>query len=947
MPACPRCSTPPTPGAAFCARCGASLEESSLHQAPTLAPPVATAATGAVHRAAPADPPELVPGSIVAGRYRIVARVGRGGMGEVYRADDLTLGQPVALKFMSPEIAASPTRREWFIREVRIARQITQPNVCRVHDIGFFEPPGGGSGGVGLGKARPFLSMEFVDGEDLAALLRRIGRLPPDKAAQVGAQICAGLAAAHAQGVLHRDLKPANIMLDGRGQVRITDFGLAALTADLKSSDPLLVGTPAYMAPEQLARGELTVRSDIYALGLVLYELFTGERAVRGENVADITAQVGARDFALPSTRVMGIDPAVETVIMRCLEPRPEDRPASVAVVAAALPGGEPLDHILAAGQTPDPSVLAASGSSGRIGPAAAAAWFIACLLGVLAVSWLNRSVSLLGVLGGGKPPEVLIERCEELARSFGYPDASGRSGVRWGWRQDEELFDSIELDTDVTQPPGWWSIFTEPGSRLAPLEFWYRRAPERIDPLPRQWAVLPDSPGPSPGEVQIGLDARGRLIRFAAAPLVESADETEDAPAPGPVAAPWPALLGAAGLSESDLTPVTPGDAAVTGDAHAAWTMTVAGGPMEGKVARIEAAALRGRPVLLRIIWPWGLAHREEPLDPALEWFAAIVFLTPLIVTPMVVGAVMARRNWLAGRGDRRGALRVGGAVLLFESLAWVLSADHPGVLAGFDNMTAAFGMAMASAGLVWMMYLAIEPAVRRRRPSVLVSWTRLTSGRWSDPMVGRDVLRGAAIGAGWAAVYKLWVLIASRLPDAPAPTLCESQALRGVPSAIAVIVDGLSGSAQYGLLMLVALLLIGRPGRRPAHRWLARIGFGVFVFLLGVVILPLLGQQQATNSVRYLYPFGMVTAAGFFFVLARLGLVCVIVATTVIWTLFSLPVTLDPSVWYGPMGVTAVAPTLLAAAWGGWTAAAGAPERPAPRAAPSLSNAQRPASL
>ena len=154
---------------------------------------------------------------------------------------------------------------ERFRNEVRIARRVSHPNVCRVYDVGEVE-------------GQTFFTMEYVDGEDLASLLRRIGRLPPDKALDIARQLCAGLAAAHAKGVLHRDLKPANIMLDGRGQVVITDFGLAGVADDIRGPE-VRSGTPAYMAPEQLAGKEVTTRSDIYALGLVLYEVFTGKRA--------------------------------------------------------------------------------------------------------------------------------------------------------------------------------------------------------------------------------------------------------------------------------------------------------------------------------------------------------------------------------------------------------------------------------------------------------------------------------------------------------------------------------------------------------------------------------------------------------------------------------------------------------------------------------------------
>ena len=198
----------------------------------------------------------FAPGAILAGRYRIIALLGKGGMGEVYRADDLTLGQPVAIKFLPAALSHDVVLLDLLYAEVRNARQVSHPNVCRVYDIGEVE-------------GRHFYTMEFIDGEDLSSLLRRIGRLSEDKGLEIAHQICAGLAAAHESGLLHRDLKPANIMLDGRGRARITDFGLA-LPADMAEGKRELAGTPAYMAPEQLAGGQASARSDIYPLGLVL-----------------------------------------------------------------------------------------------------------------------------------------------------------------------------------------------------------------------------------------------------------------------------------------------------------------------------------------------------------------------------------------------------------------------------------------------------------------------------------------------------------------------------------------------------------------------------------------------------------------------------------------------------------------------------------------------------
>jgi eukaryotic-like serine/threonine-protein kinase len=255
----------------------------------------------------------FAPGEMFAGRYRMVTRIGRGGMGDVWRADDMVLNTPVALKLIAAE---GPVGRDRFLNEVRLARQITHPAVCRVFD-------------VGESGAWIFYSMEFVSGEDLASLIRRVGRLPSDRVTDIARQLCGGLAAAHAQGVLHRDLKPANILVDDSGLVRITDFGIAILRTDAQLH--MLTGTPGYMAPEQRTTGTtLSERTDVYALGLVLYELLVGAHPLRGRDKSQTPPP--------PSTIVPTVHPQLERVIMKSLASRPEDRPANALAVAAELP---------------------------------------------------------------------------------------------------------------------------------------------------------------------------------------------------------------------------------------------------------------------------------------------------------------------------------------------------------------------------------------------------------------------------------------------------------------------------------------------------------------------------------------------------------------------------------------------------------------------------------
>jgi serine/threonine protein kinase len=266
----------------------------------------------------------FLPGTLLSQRYRIVDFLGRGGMGAVYRADDLLLGTTVALKFL-PGTLHNQSTLERFRNEVRIARQVSHPNVCRVYDIGE-------AGGL------VFLSMEFVEGEDLASVLGRVGKLSPGQALDIARKLCSGLTAAHERGVIHRDLKPANVMLDRQGQVRIMDFGLAAI-ADVANPGEPSCGTPGYISPEQFAGQPATQSSDIYAFGILLFEIIAGCRPFHATNLAALIEEQQSDPPNLASL-VDNVHPAVDRIVSRCLDPDPRKRPPSALAVSAALPGG-------------------------------------------------------------------------------------------------------------------------------------------------------------------------------------------------------------------------------------------------------------------------------------------------------------------------------------------------------------------------------------------------------------------------------------------------------------------------------------------------------------------------------------------------------------------------------------------------------------------------------
>src|SRR5271165_3759233 len=512
MQRCQTCGSELEDAKPFCSQCGNRIRREPAgygeSESPTIEVTALTAPPSPPRRrpsgtsSAAQDEGRFVPGMLVAGRYRVISLLGRGGMGEVYRADDLSLGQPVALKFL-PERATDEATLERFRNEVRIARRISHPNVCRVYDLGQADN-------------QVYLSMEYVDGEDLASLLRRIGRLPADKAVEIARKICAGLAAAHDKGVLHRDLKPANIMLDGRGEVLIMDFGLAGVAHEIED---VRSGTPAYMAPEQLAGKEVTARSDIYALGLVLYELFTGRAAFDGKTLDQIVRVRRASIPNKPSTFVRELDPAVERVILHCLEAEPENRPPSALAVAAALPGGDALAAALAAGETPSPQVVAAAGEKAGLKPRVAVMSLAIAVAGLVVFYALSAATTVMSRMDLPYSTEVLSQRGRDVVRLLGYSNFPADSAG--GYSYDDEFMEY--LDHEGSTHPNWTEVLK---NRPTILTYWHRQSPDYLiatefkSNLLVPGAVDLDDPPPIlSGMVQVSLDPQGRLVHLEAIP--------------------------------------------------------------------------------------------------------------------------------------------------------------------------------------------------------------------------------------------------------------------------------------------------------------------------------------------------------------------------------------------------------------------------------------------
>lgn len=781
-------------------------------------------------------------------RYRIIGLLGRGGMGEVYRADDLKLGVPVALKFLPPAYERDPAFLERFLGEVRMARQVSHPNVCRVYD-------------VDEAAGRHFLSMEYVDGEDLATLLRRIGRLPGAKALEIAQQLCAGLAAAHAQGVLHRDLKPSNIMLDGHGRARITDFGLAVPAGDTSARE--ISGTPAYMAPEQLAGRGASAQSDLFSLGLVLYEVYTGKRVYSATTIPELRKLHDEMQIAPPASHAPDIDPAVERAILRCLEKEPVRRPASAVHLAGSLPGGDPLAAALAAGETPSPEMVAAAGDEGALAPSRAWPLLVACLLLVGIVVSLARISSVIGLAPPEKSPEALRERAREIAAKFGYSRMPADSA---GWF----TYNTEHLRWRAEKLPSPQRIRELADIDPEPVNFFYRQSPRPLTTIAFSGNVTAmDPPLEIPGMVTVAVDSRGRLRHFRArAPQFD--DGTKPAQAPD-----WPALFAEAGL---DINAFQPAEARwnphVPYDQGAAWEGGLGSYPNERFT--ITAAAWPGQPVWFAIADPWDKPIPEQeqaaPLPVRVATFASIGLVSLLLIG----GGYFARRNLKLGRGDRKGAFRIAAAATAFGLLDWLLGTHHVAdARIVFDRFMDNLGRAAFVGVILYVIYLALEPFVRRRIPGLLISWSRLLAGGWRDPLVGRDILTGILVG--------LLLTLASRgvyaLPwwfDVPGstPVATERFVMGDALSAFSMIFTALTQGLLNGLGFLGAFFIFRVTLR---VQWLA-------VAML-VVLLALLFSSDVLN-IWVTLGFGAMMSILLVTVLMRFGLL----AFTVCWCTFFL---------------------------------------------------------
>ncbi len=853
---------------------------------------------GAVHEAAGLLPNDekarFTPGTTLNKRYRILGQLGKGGMGEVYRADDLKLGQPVALKFLTAKLSQDKAMLARFHSEVAMAHRVTHPNVCRVHDIGEVTTSAGNL---------HFLSMEYVDGEDLSSLLRRIGRLPSDKAVEIANQLCAGIAAAHEAGVLHRDLKPANVMIDGKGRVRITDFGLAGFAEQFKGSE-VMAGTPAYMSPEQFAGKEVTTKSDIYALGLVLYEVFTGKRVFEAGSLEELKRMHESSAPTTPSSWVKDIDPLVERVILRCLEKDPSKRLASAKQVADALPGGDPLAAALAMGETPSPEMVAAAGSKVGMQPKYAVACLLAIIACLAAVPFLKHKVNMIEGLPMDNSPEALRVKARDISRQFGWVEQP--VDTAYGMYGD---FQAVSIKESS---PAYWEKLAK--EQRLPMLFWYREAqtylladrfgPDKNDGINQ--VSVNDPELTRPGMTSMNLDFYGRLSGFSAIP------KYFDEPAAKAIEPDWKSVFSVAGFDLNQFKPTESVSVPASAyDVRSAWTGPH---PTQPEVQlHIEAAAYRSRVVFFDRYEVSRIEtmreNAKQNYQPPVGIRTNVILSSTLYLAVLLVAAWLARRNSRLNKGDGQGAFRVGIFFFFCAMIEYFLLASHVPTFGEFNLIVQALAMSVFVGGISAVIYLALEPYVRRRWPESLIGWQRILAGKWRDPVVGQSVLWGLLAGVALQVLEAFTAMLKIQFGGVPRT---YTNSLLGLSDTARLLIENVNRSfTAAGLLFAVFLLCI--LFRRD---WIVCL----VLVLLSIVSSSLTSRSFLIVNVSVAIISTIVT----FFVARRLGLLALFVFQYCDVLAF-LPATTNFSAWYAGYALSVLGVLLTLAIYAFYTSLGG----------------------
>ncbi len=817
----------------------------------------------------------FIAGTILAERYRIIGLLGKGGMGAVYRAEDIKLDQTVALKFLPEKLERNEDALKRFIGEVKTARQVSHTNVCKVFDIGDID-------------GKHFISMEFIDGDDLSQLLRRIGRLPSDKATEISRQICFGLHAIHDAGILHRDLKPANIIIDSSGKARITDFGIAGFEEDVQGAESR-VGTPAYMSPEQITGKEVTSQSDIYSLGLLLYEIYTGKQAVEADSFEELIEKQKTTQPTNPSTIIENIEPIVEKTINRCLEKNPAERPKSALQVAMALPGGNPLEAAIAAGETPSPEMVAAAPKKGSLSPFAAGGFLAAMILCVSALIAVNQTWLAYAFTPFEKSPEILAEKSREIIKTFGYQDDP--TDIDYEFEQDPRFLEYYGLPYNDKNYPDRKTMLR--AGQPYDTFFLYRQSPNYLEPSDSVMVTETEPQLSTPNMISLKMDVKGRLLEFVAVPPSESTVKSK-------AKVDWETVFKQAGLdlnrfteAESKWTPP------VFTDSRRTWTGALADFP--SIPIRVETGEFDGKIVFFRIVAPWNSEIQSSTASKNAFRKTGIALLILSIGVAILGSFFFAYRNIRVGRGDLRGALKLTSFLFLVALAGQILLADHvPTIWGELSIIYEAVSYAGITAVSVGLIYIALEPFVRRSWSELLISWSRLMAGDFRDPMVGRDVLVGGLMGVGHLAgiqialfIFQFYLgkfdIVMSFYKLAP---------LNSMSGLIATVLENIVTNTAFGLVVIfIAFFFFLTTGKK--YLGIGLVGLLFFVLQLLIII----------STIHWLMIIGsFINSLCLMYALGRHGLLGVISFWVFFEAVYLHPVTFDTGTFYFPQSVVTI---------------------------------------
>lgn len=654
------------------------------------------------------------------------------------------------------------------------------------------------------------------------------------------------------------------------------------------------------MAPEQLAGKEVTVRSDIYSLGLVLYEILTGKRPYESDTLAGLERARSSGAPPTPSTLIKDLDPRVERVVLRCLESDPARRPPSALAVAGALPGGDPLAAALAAGETPSPEMVAAAGEGSCLSSKIAFPLFAAALVILVIQAGLQLRLNALDRMGFSESSEVLQHKVTEILRSLGYAD----SPVDWvtGFDLDLGLTRYVQRNDN---PPDWDRVLRE---RPPNVIFQYRQSDAPIiasqyhdDKLTPGIVTLDDPPPITSGMIMVETDIHGRLLHLEAVPPQVLAPA-----AATPASSDWNALFKAADLDPAQFHSVEPERTwLATSDARAAWTGKW---PGTNRDLRIEAAALRGKPVAFELIAEWRNPNRLADASGASpnEWVLAAILIVIFNLAP-----ILGLRNYQQNKGDSRGAFRLAAFIFYVQMILWLFRGHFAPTL----ELVMPFVMGLCSAllygAVIWLIYMAIEPYIRRRWPQGIIAWSNVLTGHWHDPVVGREVLFGALFGALWLLISRLadvW-----RMAHGAGLNVGNTGYLNGLRSGLGISLLAIPGSIRTALIFFFLIFLLRVLLR---NQWLAVAAFvGLFLFLdVPGSHYPWMDAVESTVS------YGLAAI-----VITRFGLLALAAGVFVHDLVVYLPVTLNSGAPYFPESILVVSIVLAFCVWAFRTSIAG----------------------